>query len=423
VLSIGGWHDGYRNTISHLVSNLDAPVKGIVGPWIHKYPHFAAPRPAIGFLQEALRWWDRWLKGIDTGVDTDPAYRAYLMDSIRPARWHPERPGRWIAEQEWPSPKIATRSIGLLSEDEEPRLVASPQHCGLAGGEYFPFVYGPELPADQRMDDALSVCFDQPPLEGALDIVGAPVVAVRLSSDRPQANLCVRLCDVHPDGASELISYGLLNLTHRNSHEFPEALPAGQAVQATVVLDQCAYRIPAGHRLRVAVSNAYWPAIWPSPRATRLTLSLATLSLPVRPSAAGDEVVFQPPEAAAPWAIETVRPGKSERRIAIDEETGTVTVTVFNDFGAQRDLAHGLVNGSLTTETWTIHPDDPLAAHGEIAWTQTLSREEWSVRTETMATMRSDAENFFLTGRIEAYEGEALVFARDFAETVPRDHL
>jgi predicted acyl esterase len=423
VLSIGGWHDGYRNTISHLVSNLDAPVKGIVGPWIHKYPHFAAPKPAIGFLQEALRWWDRWLKGIDTGVEADPAYRAYLMDSVRPARWHPERPGRWIAEQEWPSPKIATRNIGLLSEDEEPRLIASPQHCGLAGGEYFPFVYGPELPADQRMDDALSVCFDQPPLEGAVDIVGAPTVAVCLSSDRPQANLCVRLCDVHPDGASELISYGLLNLTHRKSHEFPEALPAGQAVQATVILDQCAYRVPAGHRLRVAASNAYWPAIWPSPQAARLTLSLATLSLPVRPSAAGDEIAFQPPEAAAPWAIETVRPGKSERRIAIDEETGTVTVTVFNDFGAQRDLAHGLVNGSLTTETWTIHPDDPLAARGEIAWTQTLSREEWSVRTETMATMRSDAENFFLTGRIEAYEGEALVFARDFAKTVPRDHL
>ncbi|TKB45677.1 MAG: CocE/NonD family hydrolase, partial [Mesorhizobium sp.] len=82
VLSIGGWHDGYRNTISHLAANIEAPVKGIVGPWIHKYPHYAAPEPRIGFLQEALRWWDRWLKDIDTGVEADPAYRAYVMDSV-----------------------------------------------------------------------------------------------------------------------------------------------------------------------------------------------------------------------------------------------------------------------------------------------------------------------------------------------------
>ncbi|HWA45189.1 MAG TPA: CocE/NonD family hydrolase, partial [Hypericibacter adhaerens] len=120
VLSIGGWHDGYRNTISHLVANVKAPVKGIVGPWIHKYPHFAAPQPAIGFLQEALRWWDRWLKDIDTGVEADPAYRAYVMDSVRPARWHDERPGRWIAEATWPSPSIAIRSIELIPAGAAP---------------------------------------------------------------------------------------------------------------------------------------------------------------------------------------------------------------------------------------------------------------------------------------------------------------
>jgi predicted acyl esterase len=423
VLSIGGWHDGYRNTVSALAANVEAPVKGIVGPWIHKYPHFAAPQPAIGFLQEALRWWDRWLKGIETGVEADPAYRAWLMDSVRPARWHPQRPGRWIAEKQWPSPRIESREIELLSPGDEPRMVASPQHCGLAAGEYFPFLYGPELPADQRMDDALSVCFDQPPLEAAIDIIGAPRLTVRLSSDRRQANLCVRLCDVHPDGASELISYGLLNLTHRASHEFPEPLVPGKAFEATVTLDQCAYRVPAGHRLRIAVSNAYWPMIWPSPEASRLVLSAASLTLPVRPQATGDEVAFQPPEGAAPWATESVRAARCERRIEIDEATGTVTVTVVNDFGAERDLAHGLETGSETKETWIIHPDDPLSARGDITWTQTLSRDAWSVRTETASSMWCDAENFYLTGRIEAFEGNSLVFSRDFAETVPRDNL
>jgi len=97
VLSIGGWHDGYRNTISHLVENISAPVKGIVGPWNHKYPHYAGPKPAIGFLQEAKRWWDKWLKGDETGVEHDPAYRAYLMDSVAPKRWFHARPRNIVA--------------------------------------------------------------------------------------------------------------------------------------------------------------------------------------------------------------------------------------------------------------------------------------------------------------------------------------
>ncbi|TIP24539.1 MAG: CocE/NonD family hydrolase [Mesorhizobium sp.] len=420
VLSIGGWHDGYRNTISHLAANIEAPVKGIVGPWIHKYPHYAAPEPRIGFLQEALRWWDRWLKGTDTGVEADPAYRAYVMDSVRPARWHPERPGRWVAEPVWPSPDIETQEVELIAEGSKPAIVASPQSCGLAGGEYFPFTFGPELPGDQRPDDALSVCFDQPVLTEAIDIVGAPEVSVRVSSDRRQANIAIRLCDVHPDGASELISYGVLNLTHRNSHEFPQALVPGETVNARVVLDQCAYRVPSGHRLRIAVSNAYWPMIWPSPEPVRLDLSAATLKLPLRPLAKGDEVTFATPEAAAPWAAETIRAASSERHVDHDEKTGIVTLSIVDDFGEVRDLEHGLANGSIARETWTIHPDDPLSASGMTHWTQTLSRNGWSARTETSAEMRSDAQNFLVSARIVAYEGEKLVFERKFEEKIPR---
>ena len=423
VLSIGGWHDGYCNTIANLVANIEAPVKGIVGPWIHKYPHYAAPEPKIGFLQEALRWWDRWLKGIDTGVEDDPAYRAWLMDSVRPARWHDTRPGRWVAESAWPPPRVTSQRIELLASGSAPATVATPQTCGLAGGEYFPFTFGPELPGDQRPDDALSVCFDQPPLAGAIDILGAPEVSLRLSSDQPQANVCVRLCDVHPGGASELISYGVLNLTHRTSHEYPTRLEPGKVFEARVNLDQCAYRVPAGHRLRVAVSTAYWPLIWPSPHAATLTLEAATLELPVRPLATGDEVSFPDSETATPWRTETLRPARSERHIGIDQKTGVTTLTISDDFGEVRDLAHGLVNGSIVHETWSIQPDDPLSASMETRWTQTFSRDAWSVRTETSSRMWSDEKAFHLQARIEAYEGDRLVFERDFRESVPRDHL
>ncbi len=423
VLSIGGWHDGYRNTISNLVTNLDAPVKGIVGPWIHKYPHFAAPEPRIGFLQVALRWWDRWLKDIDTGVEDDPAYRVWLMDSVRPARWHDARPGRWIAEAEWPSPSISTEHIALMEADTEPAIIATRQDCGLEGGEYFPFTFGPELPGDQRSDDALSHCIDLPARDEDIDIVGAPSLAITVASDRPQANIVVRLCDVHPDGASELICYGVLNLTHRKSHEFPEALVPGEAVDATVTLDQIAYRLPAGHRVRVAISTAYWPMIWPSPEPVTLTLSAASLSLPVRPSTTGDETSFPEPEGAEPWRTEVVRAPSSKRYVTRDHKTGIVTLTVDEDSGTIRDLDHGLENGSRVREVWSIHPDDPLSARCDIEWEETNARGDWSVRIVTRTSVTCDARSFFLSGSIEATEADATVFAREFHNEIKRDHI
>lgn len=429
VLTISGWHDGYRNTTAHLVASLDAPVKGIVGPWIHKYPHYAGPEPAIGFLQEAKRWWDRWLKGAANGVEDDPAMRMWLMDSIRPAPWHPERPGRWIAEAQWPSPDIAVQRLHLtpdgLSDAPAPLdlTVDSPQHCGMAAGEYFPFMFGPELPRDQRADDELSVCFDGAPADAPIDIVGAPEIALTLSADQPQANICVRLCDVHPDGASELISYGLLNLTQRASRENPQPVPPHEPFRARIVLDQCAYRLPAGHRLRVAISNSYWPMIWPSPRRTALTLTAGELSLPLRPLAEGDEWQFEQPEGAAPWRTAEIRPASSRRDLDREAEGGAVRFTVENDFGEIEDLEHGLVNGSRMREVWSIHPEDPLSASAEITWEQTGGRGDWRWRSVVTSRMGSTADSFSLSAELRAYEGDELVHERNFDTEIARQCL
>jgi uncharacterized protein len=430
-LAIGGWGDAYKNAVARLVVGIQAPVKGIIGPWIHKYPHFAVPKPAIGFLQEALRWWDHWLKGIDTGVESDPAMRIYVMDSVPPRDWYEERSGRWIAEKEWPSPNIGTRQLqlgglGTLGENAAvlpPTEIASPQDCGMMGGEYCAIWLGPELPGDQRSDDEKSACFDTGPLTEALDIVGAPVVRLKLGADRKHAMVAVRLCDVHPDGASTRVTYGVVNLCHRNSHEFPEDVIPGESMDITLKLDDIAYRFPAGHRLRVAISPTYWPLVWPSPEKVTLTLHDGLLDLPIRPCGAGDEATFPEPEGAAPWQIETLRQSSNRREIERDEETGTVSLNIVDDFGEVRDKDHGLLNGGVARETWTIDPADPLSAYGETHWTQTLSRPGWSVRTETFTKMQSDAQNFHLSGRIEAYEGETLVFERNFDEIVPRGHI
>ncbi|MCC5973253.1 MAG: CocE/NonD family hydrolase [Rubellimicrobium sp.] len=426
-LAVGGWGDAYKNAVPQLVQHLSAPVKGIVGPWVHKYPHFAVPEPRIGFLQEGLRWWDRWLKGHDTGVEDDPACRLYLMEGLRPATWYDHRPGLWIAEDAWPGPGIGSEVLalgpgGTLGGAGGPLdvTVASPAHCGMEGGEFCAIWLGPEMPGDQRADDALSACFDSGPMP-ATDIVGAPVLRLRLASDQPVAQIAVRLNHLHPDGASARITWGVLNLTHRSSHEAPEPLTPGEEVEVTLALDHIAYRLPEGHRLRVAVSSAYWPMIWPAPDAATLTLTSGTLDLPVRHAAQADECSFPPSEAAPEERTRVIRPAAHVRRTEIDRQTGVVSLIVEDDFGLIEHLDHGLINGGVARERWEIHPDDPLSARGTTHWTEEMARGEISLRTETYGEMWSDAKTFHLRARLQAFKGNEIVHDREVTEAIPRD--
>lgn len=427
VLSIGGWHDGYRNTISHLVENLTAPVKGIVGPWNHKYPHFAGPKPAIGFLQEARRWWDHWLKGEDTGVDKDPAYRAYVMDALPPERWFEERPGRWIAEPQWPSPDISRTVLhfmgdGKLGQQSAKigKSVQSPHDCGTQTGEYFPFAYDNELPDEQTPDDDRSLCFDGDLLKESIDIVGAAKISLLVRSNRKQGQIAVRLCDVQPDGRSAHISFGCLNLTHAKSHENPEEFPADEPVAVTLDLDQCAYRLPKGHRLRVAISTAYWPLLWPAPEPVELTVDSGQIALPVRRLADGDEWQFEQPEGATAWRCEPLRQSQYSRTTH-QKGDGTVVTDVHSDAGENRDLEHGLISGSWVRESFSIHPDDPLSAKCTARWQQTGGREGQMWRTEVMCDMHCDHAHFYSAASLHAYENDVLVFEKYCGDKVDRD--
>jgi len=427
VLSIGGWHDGYRNTIAHLVSNLQCPVRGIVGPWIHKYPHYAKPEPAIGFLQEARRWWDRWLKGIETGVENDPAMRLWLMDSVRPQRWLDARPGRWIAEQAWPSPGIEPVVLelgnGTLGDGPISDIISicSPQDCGAATGEFFPFTFGPELPDEQSHDDARSLCFDAGPAEAIRDIVGAPKVRLTVSVDKPLAQIAVRLCDLFTDGGSVLITMGAMNLAHHASHENPRQLEPGKKYRVEFALDQTAYRLPQGHRLRLAISTAYWPFLWPSPESATVSVHAGELLIPVRgKSADPGEWCFEEPEAAEPWNARELRPPHSRRATERDTDSGTAATLIDNDFGEYLDLDHGLVSGSRVSEKWLIHSDDPLSASVEVEWEQTGGRGDWRWRTMARMRMRSTVDRFDITGSLKAEENGKPAFSRDYRADIER---
>ncbi|WP_170365561.1 CocE/NonD family hydrolase [Ruegeria arenilitoris] len=427
-LAVGGWGDAYKNTVPWLVENLSAPVKGIVGPWVHKYPHFAVPEPRIGFLQEALRWWDRWLKGKKTGVEQDPAYRAYLMDGVRPARWYAERPGHWITEDasatsHLPTVTLPLSEAGLGKDGPLDTKIRSPHHCGMDGGEYCAIWLGPDMPGDQRADDALSACFDTTPLTADLDIVGAPRLRLKLSVDKPQAQIAVRLNHIHPDGAATRITYGVLNLTHTEGHSSPKTLIPGQVYDIEVVLDHIAYRVPEGHRLRVAVSSAYWPLIWPSPETAELHLTGGTFTIPQRDRSDRDEWQFAPPDADSPWQVTQLREATHARRVETDMTTGVIDLVIEDDFGLVEDADHGLVSGGTAFERWSIHPDDPLSARGRCEWVQETRRDGIQLRTEANCEMWSDRSSFHLRATLDAFENDVKIFSKTVEDTIPRDQM
>ena len=434
VLIWGGWADGYMNTVAAVVGHVPG-AKGIVGPWVHQYPHVAPPGPQVGFLQMAVQWWDRWLKGVQNGVEDDPAYRAYMLHSAPPDASAAFRAGHWVAVD---GPAAAGMVLHLGEAGSRPGgftppgppvgylgqyvggiagVIATPQHLGMDAGEFFPMGLNAEMAGDQRGDDALSLCFDGDVLDRPLELLGATRVVLTLASDKPLGFVVARLCDVGPDGASVRIAHGMRNLCHRDSMSAPEAMVPGVAVEVAFDLDQMAYRLAPGHRLRLALSNSYWPFVWPSPEAGVLTVTGGRVVLPVFAGGAG----WEPPEAegAPAWQHRVLRKGASARRVEVDLLSGIRALIVQEDGGEVENLDHGLCTSEVMTERWEIGAD-PLSARAVHVWEQRLARGDWAVRTVAEAEMTGSATHLRMVATLRAWEGERLVFERKFDDVVAR---
>ncbi len=228
VMCVAGWTDGYNDAALRLMEGLDVPRRALIGPWGHNDPVHGNPGPAVGILSEFVRWWDRWLKGIDNGIDREPTVVAWMQDSVPPSANLEQRPGRWVAEQRWPSPLSQPLSLALGDGElgdpvshELTRSIGSVQTVGLDGGAWCADGRSADLPVDQLVDDARSLTFTGSPLPAPLEILGFPVVTVGVSSDRPVALISVRLCELRADGSSLLVTRAQLNLCHRDSHARP----------------------------------------------------------------------------------------------------------------------------------------------------------------------------------------------------------
>jgi hypothetical protein len=430
VYAVGGWADAYRNAVPRLLANLKVPCKGLVGPWAHGWPQAGDPGPAIGFLQEALRWWDHWLKDRDTGIMAEPRYRVWMPDYVPHSAGRKDAPGRWVAEPGWPSANIAPRRLylnpGRLADEAEPEVglsLCSPQATGRAAGSWCP--YGGDLDDDQRVDDGGSLVFDSLPLAEGFEILGAPVLELELAADRQVAFVAARLCDVDERGGSSRVTYGLLNLTHRDSDTAPAPLEPGRRYRVRLRLNDIAHGFAAGHRLRVALSTSYWPIAWPSPEPVTLTLfaGASTIVLPVRPPRPEDASLppFAAPEGAAPPAMTTLAEGSGASSWRHDLDTGMTELVSGFDSGLERFDDIGIAAGMAVRQRFAITGDDPLSAVATLAWTIRRERGDWRIRIEAAIELACTADSFLVRQTLAAFEGEAERFARSWESRIARD--
>ncbi len=421
VLAVGGWADSYTNAIFRLLAGLGSPVKGVIGPWVHLYPHQGLPGPDIDFLEMCIRWWDRWLKDVDNAVDQGPAVLAYVQDSIAPATEYSIRPGRWIALDAWPQATgevLHLTPLGLRPQagGDFDLEIDTVQNLGSAGGEFCPMWQGADLPEDQAADDMISVCFDAPPFEQPRDIIGAMELEIEFTATAPAGNIIIRVCDVSPDGASARIGWMPANLTHLDGHDRVTSLTPGRRYVATIRLDDLAHRFAAGNKLRLALSTTYWPLVWP-PANGGIRIHRGALSLPGVVDTDRSVPALGVGIGAATMEHSLEKPERHTRSLTQAEDSSVLRTV--DDFGVER-FASGLTRATVCNETYEIDDNDPLTASMTTTWTEELRRPGWKVNTETTTTMTSSASHFHIKARLDAWEKESLVFSRTWDERIPR---
>jgi predicted acyl esterase len=276
---VAGWADGYRNNTLRTFEQLRCPKRLLIGPWSHMTPDASIPGPNIDLVPELIAWFRRWLCDEDNGIDRRPPIDVFVRHSTRPEPDLVTMLGQWRSEPAWPAERLVTRTF--RSAVVEARTLPIRGDVGttawLSCAGRLP--WGQAL--DQRPDEVYSLVDDWPVGDQPVEILGHPVVRVRLRSDVPIAYLSAKLCDVFADGTSALVTRGLLNLAHRQSFDTSSLIPIGEPIDVRVELEATSWHFDAGHRVRLDLAAADWPNVWPSPMAGSLIVEAVELELPV----------------------------------------------------------------------------------------------------------------------------------------------
>jgi putative CocE/NonD family hydrolase len=432
---IGGWYDGYRDSVPRMLEHVkNAPVKAIVGAWHHTWPNEPYPGPGMEWRHEAVRWFDHWLKGVDTGILDEPRFAVFVRD------WHPpgprldDAPGRWRYEDGWPVARIRERL--LYPQDNhtlEPapasavthRLRYLPSTGFEAGG---PVMWWGDVAHDQRGTDAFSLVYDSAPLAQDLEILGFPRAILSVASDATRANWIARLSDVAPDGTVTQVTGAAMNGTHRESARTPKAIVPGEPFELDVEMHFTSWVFPKGHRIRLAVNNAMWPMLWPTPEpmTSTLVLDASRLALPVVPYEARPVPDFLPPSKDDPnfAGVESIEGGTVSgygeiSSVERNPQTGMVVARATNGSGTRYPWGE-----ERSQETIRYEVDDNRPAEAKMTGTHRIEVDLPGRRLvwEAELDFRSDRENFYYSYYRRLTENGKPVREKSWKETIPRDH-
>ena len=432
---IGGWYDGYRDSLPRMLENVDAPVKALIGPWSHAYPHAPYPNPGMEWRHEAVRWFDHWLKGIDTGIMDEPAFAVYVREWHPPGPFLEYAPGFWRWEDGWPIRRIrhtpfhATPNHGLQrsrADESVHRLRYVPSVGFEAGG---PVMWWGDVAHDQRGTDAYSLVYDSDVLDQPIEILGFPRAHIKVSADAPRANWFVRVSDVAPDGTVTQVAGAAFNGTHRESARQPEDLVPGEAFELDIEMHFTSWIFGKGHRIRFAIANAQWPMLWPTPHPMTSSLRIggedgARVIMPIVPPEKRPAPEFLPPVSGPTLpgyeALDTGNPSGYGEISSVDRnpQTGVVTATATNTGGYRYPWGTETYRESIRHQTSDENPE-----HTSMVGSHRMEAhlENRILVWEAELDFSSDADNFYYRYVRRLSENGELVREKKWQKTFPRD--
>jgi len=383
-----------------------------------------------------VRWFDHWLKGIDTGILDEPPLAVYVRDWHAPNAALEFVPGHWRWEREWPPARTEQRIYYAQGGHDLSTHVAAPATHELrykpssgveAGG---PVMWWGDVAHDQRPTDAYSLVYDSAPLDADTEILGLPHVLMNVAADAPQANWFVRLSDVAPDGRVTLITGAGFNGTHRHSARDPQPLTPGETFGLDIEMHFTSWTFPAGHRIRLSVSNAQWPMMWPTPYPMTTTLAIggkdgARLRLPVIPEGSPGRPDFAPP-AASPTldTYRTIDSGNNSgygeiETITRNPSTGEAVVTATNSGGTEYPWGTETYHETIEHRTWD---DDPAKTSMRGTHRMEVTLEDRVLTWEAELDFSSDREFFHYRYSRRLTENGKLRREKHWSEDIPRDY-
>ena len=428
VYLIEGWPDWYASAELRAFQRLHAPRKVLIGPWGHYYPEEkgALPGPRIDTRREYVRWFDHWLKGIDTGIMKEPPVTVFVREWAQPAALCLEDSGTWRSLLSWPPAHVQPTELHFAADGQ---LGGTPE--AVAGADTY--TYRPSVgmttgrrglgsttpwgtPIDQRADEAFSMLYTTPVLTEPMELLGEPDIILHVSSTAQTAYFHARLCDVAPDGTSRLIADGGLLANHRASHQNPEPLVPGEIVALRFPLKHCAYAIARGHRLRVAVASADFQNAWPTGEAAENTVHRGGAhSSRIRLPVAGPCHELLPPPEFAP----SPHPLPAEDALARPEYTmrwDLVADSVTCELASVEARASGIGNRSR----YTVSNRTPAETSIESSYTYRAPHPTLDIRVEATCQTTSDAVSYTHASQVEIRVGGRIHFRKSWTESVPR---